>query len=201
MTLAELREELKATSKRTDITDAQLNSFIRMAHAELSVIDTPDSLTEQVMDPQLWVNVVNNIWAQPLPERTQRVRYVYVNGVAIQSMDEGHLRSQFARQFAAPAKGYAIQGINLLVAPGTGDDIRISYSQRLVTPSADADTNWLLDQFPDCYLYQALIHLYQFVQETEQMQLCEALAGAARGPATIHAAALMHGSIPRIRSA
>jgi len=49
-------------------------------------------------------------------------------------------------------------GDSLICYPPTTATARLRYRKALVALSGDSDTNWLLTNFPDAYLYGSLIH-------------------------------------------
>lgn len=54
--------------------------------------------------------------------------------------------------------GYTLDGTKILVAGGGDSDYELAYWQAYAALSSNADTNWLLTNAPDVYLYGALMH-------------------------------------------
>jgi hypothetical protein len=62
---------------------------------------------------------------------------------------------------------YTIVGnqIRLVPAPDASTDVRISYWQRIPALDGSNTSNWLLEKYPDAYIYGSLIHARVFVQD------------------------------------
>ena len=63
--------------------------------------------------------------------------------------------------------------------PATDDLVRIVYSAKVPALVNENDTNWLLEQHPDAYLYAAAKHSAPFLQEDERIAVWETLSGQA----------------------
>jgi len=200
MNYGELKTAIAETAQRQDLV-AVIPSFVRMAHAKImSQLQPPDTLVfEEITAEQ--TNLFANVWTVPLPLGCFEVRYVYVNSKPIPSWTENQLTAYFASGQDAPAAGYAIQGLDLILAPGTSDALLISYKKRLDDFVDDTDTNWLLTYYPDVYLYASLVHLQTYVQDLEQMNAADALMSAQMKAAQLQIDTLKHGGQPRIRGA
>jgi len=61
---------------------------------------------------------------------------------------------------------WAIDGRTLIFSPDIGDFVLKYYSR--TTPLATLNTNWLLDEAPDLYLYAGLCEAARFSKEAEQ---------------------------------
>lgn len=198
MDYEQLQKEILDTAKRSDL-QAQVPSFIRMAHNKImSQLSPPDTLVyDEITDEP--TNVFANVWSVPLPIGCFEVRYVYVNSHPIASWTEDVLTAFFASGQDAPSAGYAVQGLDLILAPGTSDALAISYKKRLPDFVEPTDTNWLLTYYSDVYLYGALVHLQTYVQDTEQMNAADALMSAQMSAAQTQIDLLRGGGQPRIR--
>ena len=96
---------------------------------------------------------------------------------------------------------YAVDGVNLLVAPGQGTEVTVRLQKRLPDLVADTDTNWLLTNHPQLYLYGTLVQLHQYVQDDEQVAMSQTLYGQAADVAGQQIQQLKQGGQPVIRSA
>jgi hypothetical protein len=201
MNYGELKQAIADTSQRSDLVPT-IPSFVRMAHAKImSQLQPPDTLVFETMDSGTVTNLFSNVWSLPLPVGCFEVRYVYINSLPIRSWSEDELTRWFASGQDAPAAGYAVQGLNLILAPGTSDAILISYKKRLPDFVDDTDTNWLLTYYPDVYLYGSLIHLNEYIQDMDQLSACDNLTSAQMAAAQTQIDTLKHGGQPRIRGA
>lgn len=198
MDYEQLQKEIIDTAKRPDLA-VQVPSFIRMAHNKImSQLQPPDCLVyEEITDEP--TNVFANVWSVPLPIGCFEVRYVYVNSRPIASWAENVLTAFFATGQDAPSAGYAIQGLDLILAPGTSDALAMSFKKRLPDFVDPADTNWLLTYYSDIYLYGSLVHLQTYVQDIEQMNAADALMSAQMAAAQQQIDTLKLGGQPRIR--
>ena len=61
---------------------------------------------------------------------------------------------------AAPSRFYSLVGdqLRLIPAPDSATSIRIAYWKRLPPLSDAIPSNWLLDLYPDAYLYGPMVH-------------------------------------------
>lgn len=64
------------------------------------------------------------------------------------------------------------QTVRLFPVPDSDYDIVMYYSTSLSGLSADGDTNWLLTNYPDIYLYGSLLQARQYLQD-EALQVYE----------------------------
>jgi hypothetical protein len=70
-------------------------------------------------------------------------------------------------------KFYTMVGnqIRLVPPPSSSDtNVRISYWQKIEALSSGNTTNWLLEDYPDAYLYGSLMHARVFVQDPQIAQ-------------------------------
>lgn len=202
MTYLELKTQILNTAKRTDLSDV-VGSFVSLAHNRITAeLEAPDTITQVELDASSAQPIVGAVWSLALPADAHRVRYVYVNGNAIDSWTEPTLISQLGNQGASTfARGYAVQGTNLLLAPGTGDNVLLSYQKRLPMFAADTDTNWTLENYDQLYLYSSLVHLHEYIQNYEQVASSAAMYDAILAQAVAQTETLKQGGVPRIRSA
>lgn len=86
---------------------------------------------------------------------------------------------------AGPSVNYAVSGESLLIAPLPASGSRIDLTYYAFTRLGSADTNWLLDEYPDAYLYGALKHLAIYLKDKEAASVYQigyerAVAGLAK---------------------
>lgn len=77
--------------------------------------------------------------------------------------------------------GFVIVGNNLEIVPATTEPlpIKMVYYRKVPALTADAPTNWLLEQHPDYYFYGALVHSAPYLRDDERIATWGALASAA----------------------
>ena len=64
---------------------------------------------------------------------------------------------------------YTIADGLIQVEGGEPDTFTLSYYRRLLTLSGDDDTNWVLQNAPQIYLYSALIEAYQHIKDDARL--------------------------------
>jgi hypothetical protein len=89
--------------------------------------------------------------------------------------------------------------IELFPTPSTSFTAQITYYAKIATLSADGDTNWLLTNHPDAYLYGALIHSAPYLKDDTRLAVWSALLGQAISEIEQENAAARFGSPLRMR--
>jgi hypothetical protein len=70
---------------------------------------------------------------------------------------------------------YTIEGDYLITAPdATGSDVMLCYYKAYSSLTNDSDTNWLLTNAYDVYLYGSLSHAAPYIKEDGRVQLWNA---------------------------
>ena len=64
---------------------------------------------------------------------------------------------------------YTIADGLIQVEGGQPDTFTLSYYRRLLTLAGDDDTNWILQNAPQIYLYSALIEAYQHIKDDTRL--------------------------------
>lgn len=78
----------------------------------------------------------------------------------------------FARHYTFQDGGIAVEG-------GQPASFTMSYHRRFAALTADADTNWLLENCPAAYLYAALIEAYAHLKDDGRMPLAARMYASA----------------------
>jgi len=89
--------------------------------------------------------------------------------------------------------------IELFPTPSTSYTGEITYYAKVTALSADADTNWLLTNNPDVYLYGALVHTAPYLKDDARIALWAGLLAQAMGEIEDETAAARFGSPLRMR--
>ena len=78
--------------------------------------------------------------------------------------------------------------------------LEMSYFAKIDALSDDADTNWLLTDYPDIYLYTSLMHSAPYLKDDERIGVWSQLAAKAREELIARdASSSFNGSTPRIK--
>lgn len=97
------------------------------------------------------------------------------------------LFNEYPSDTNARPEAYAIQGSTMYVRPvaDSAYSITLYYNQALTALSSDSDTNWLLTNYPDLYLYGALVHAAPYLEDDARLQtwmgLYDRAVGALKG--------------------
>lgn len=72
---------------------------------------------------------------------------------------------------------YAIHGtyLEFVPVPDSSYTCEMTYYAKLAAMSADTDTNWLLTNFPDAYLYGSLLNAAPYLGDDERLMVWERL--------------------------
>lgn len=98
-----------------------------------------------------------------LPARFLAVRALKVDTFGV--LDFMDQFSYYGREDWTYPAGYTIDGTRILVAAGGASAYVLNYWQSYEALSASSDTNWLLTNAPDVYLYGALVHGAVFLKD------------------------------------
>lgn len=89
--------------------------------------------------------------------------------------------------------------IELFPTPSTSYTGEITYYAKITALSADADTNWLLTNNPDVYLYGSLVHTAPYLKDDARIALWAGLLAQAMSEIEDETAAARFGSPLRMR--
>lgn len=162
-----LKASVAAALNRSDLT-SYIPDWITMAEADLNaqvrhwraVKRATASLSGQFLTlPTDWLEGRNlQISTDPL---------TVPQFAGIQEIDE--LRARYS----GPGKPiwFAIHGsyLEFVPVPDSTYTVEMTYYAKLDTMSDDTDTNWLLNNYPQAYLYGALIHSAPFLRDDERV--------------------------------
>lgn len=170
-TYATLQTDVAAWLARTDLT-AQIPSFIRLCENEIRRVVR---VLEMQVDATLTIPDTGQL---ALPADFLGFRHVAGSGVPdaeinYVSPDRFHeLRiNRSAFSGVIPKSFYTIESGNIILqpAPGSGEtvDLDTSYFQAFPILTAPTDTNWLLTNHFDIYLYGSIRAAYEFIRNRE----------------------------------
>ena len=89
--------------------------------------------------------------------------------------------------------------IELFPTPSTSYTGEISYYAKVTALSADGDTNWLLTNHPDVYLYGSLVHTAPYLKDDARIALWAGLLAQAMSEIEDESTAARFGSPLRMR--
>lgn len=103
---------------------------------------------------------------------------------------------------AGKPKYFSVVGgqFEFLPTPDAEYSLEMTYYANIDALSADTDTNWLLTDYPDLYLYTSLMHSAPYLKDDERVMLWANLAKKAKEELVeSDTSASYAGSTPRIR--
>ncbi len=170
MNYSELKAAVISRIHRPDLA-SKVPEFLEIAHARLGVdINNPEARFYHAYTSGDFTQVPNTtIWEADLPVGVQSVEGVVEKGNWIASLSPSQLR---ARSNARGGRGvffYAVQGMKLWVAPGAGD-VELWYRGSIPFFQGDTDTNRLAVDFPQAYIYGAVVEAQHYTQDVEELQ-------------------------------
>lgn len=118
--------------------------------------------------------------ATELPLDFLALRAVYSEGDpdrALRAMSPAGLRKQYLGR-AGTVQAYALENNRLIVGPVGNASLTVNYYAKLVPLTENNPTNWLLRDYPDLYLHQALAILFGKTGDRERASENLGLAAA-----------------------
>jgi hypothetical protein len=160
-TYAELKTQVAAWLHRNDLTD-RIPTFIEFATHRLT-----RSITSPRMEASTTLSVVNGTATLPTNFRSAvamtlgTVEYKAITAADMRAMDQGGIRPTY------PV--YSIVNNQIKVYPADSSSPTFIYTVQLTTLAADADTNWVLQDYPDVYLMASLAEARKFVLDDNRL--------------------------------
>jgi len=166
-----LKAEIAAFSNRAELA-AQTDTFIDLFESWAN-----RNLRVRQMENEAYATAAEYL---PLPDD-----YVGLRDVQVQSSPRRQLQyvtPEYADMVASDASTgdpsyYTIVGnqLRLVPSPSSADDVRISYWQT-ITPLDDTNTtNWLLQEYPDAYLWGALFNARAYITDEQRAVYVKAM--------------------------
>lgn len=164
-TYATLKSDVAGWLLRDDLT-AAIPSFVRLAEAAIR-----RDLRIRAMLKTSTLTLTGQ--STPLPSdfiEMNRVALDSTTNPAISYMPAEALYSHDSYHDSGVPTFFTIEGTNIVTAPdGTGEDLLLNYYRAFDALSDDADTNWLLTNAYDVYLYGSLAHASPYIKEDERV--------------------------------
>jgi hypothetical protein len=171
MTIAsydELVDELALWLNRADLT-ARIPTFIRLFEARMNrILRNPDMVCTATQD------TVADTDTYALPSNFRELETVYLNTdpkCVLQGMTQAVLRNTYTGSTSGQPVAYAVVGESLILAP-TPDaayTMVISGFETLTALNSGNQTNWLLDDHPDLYLFGSLARAEAYLKDDERV--------------------------------
>lgn len=166
-TYATLKSDISGWLLRDDLTSA-IPSFIRLAEAAIK-----RDLRIRAMLKTSSLTLTGQ--STPLPSDFLEANRVVLDSTtdqAIAFMPAEALYSSDAYHDSGAPAFFTIEGANIVTAPdGTGESLLLNYYRAFDALTDDADTNWLLTNAYDVYLYGSLAHASPYIKEDERVGL------------------------------
>ena len=173
MTYAELKSTIASWLMRDDLT-AAIPTFIRMTEAELNrnlrvrqmlvravstVVPSTAGSSSYITLPTDWLEA-KNVQFNADTAGVRVLKYI-----TLQEADK--LR---ATGVAGNARHYSIHGNQIEFVPPVAEDkqIELTYYARIPALQGDSDTNWLLNTWPDLYIYGSLLKGAEFLVDDDR---------------------------------
>lgn len=163
---AELKTALATWAVRSDLT-ARMADFVTLAQAEIRKdvrCQAMETLATGTLTGETLTFPTGFIWAKRLKVN----RYVQEYMTPADYSDLSEQDDTSAR--------FTIIGQDIYVLNGaSGDSYSLIYLKSFTAFSADADTNWLLTNHPDVYLWAGLKQVAIALKDTEETARCDGL--------------------------
>lgn len=160
-TFATLKTDITELLVRSDFSASDLARFVRLGEARIRrrircrAQETTTALAVSTLETALPADFLE----------ARAVTLDSTNGRALKPLTPDQLRSSVYVGEAGEPRFYAIEGSNLLVAPIQSCTVNVSYYGAFDALSADSDTNWLLTNAYDVYLYACARGAAEFIED------------------------------------
>ena len=169
-TYTELKAKISEVLNRDDLTDAQAADFIALAESRFRrdirhwrmirrATGTQTAGSQFMALPDDWIETI----------RLNIATYGTVNVASLDTIADH--RAKHSDGSTANVYLYAHVGseYELYPTPSEDTDFELVYYENIPALSASVASNWLLDHYPDVYLYGALVHTAPWLQEDERL--------------------------------
>lgn len=178
-TTAQFRTAIKSWSKRTEFSDPEIDDFTLLFEAEF--FGDPEVRLRQMETVDAAFAVTDRL--TPLPAGFLELRSIVSIGspsYPLKLITPQSAAEAYDYATASNGIGYIIEGENLRIEPLPGSlTLRLDYYAALTTITAGTP-NWLLTNFPNCYLFGTLRYTAPYVGNDERIPMWEAWYQKAR---------------------
>lgn len=163
-TYATLKTDVSAWLSRGDLTESLIGSFVRICESEIRRKVRVGAM--ETTDEAFPVSAR----ATALPSGFISMRSVSLDQEGARDLDylpPSRLRSSGLLDSSGYPRAYTIEGTNLVLAPtpSSGTNLHLVYYAMFDGLSLDADTNWLLANAYDVYLYGTLRAACEYIMD------------------------------------
>ena len=169
-TYSELQASIADWLNRTDLTTAIVD-FITLAEAQFN-----RTIRVSQMEQRATTNTVAGDGYLSLPADYLMMRNIQLNSNPVRSLD--YLTPEEIDKFydsseSSKPAAYTIVGneFQLAPTPDAAYEVEISYYQKIAALSDTNTSNWLLESYPDMYLYGALIQAEPYLKNDQRIIL------------------------------
>lgn len=112
-----------------------------------------------------------------LPDDFLAARAVYIDSspdLLLVAMAPQNLRANYPFSTASTPGAYAISGQEIIIAPvpSSADTLTLDYFQKIPALTSTDDTNWLLDDHPDLYVWGVRYYAAEHISDEELAAKC-----------------------------
>jgi hypothetical protein len=165
----QLKTAIASWANRSDLT-ALLPTFLELAEQRIYMGDDENGVNQLRVSSML--TTVNPFGGTVPTDLLQLHRIAVTLGTGIKRTLQFRSLEQIAAQSVVPGEPafYSIQNQTVVYGPTFDYPVELIYYAKFVTPSADADTNWLLTNAAGVYLYATLIEVAQWSKDMDMLQ-------------------------------
>jgi hypothetical protein len=174
-TYDDLQAAIARTLNRDDLSDS-IPDFIALAEAAID-----RTLRHWRMETRATADVSDRFFAVPA-DWLQTIRVLRPEGGRIGLVSHADLQDRRAASLTTGAPvcyAMAAGAFEFYPVPDASYEVELLYYARAERLSLGSATNWILETYPDLYLYGALIHSAPFLGEDARLQVWGALYAAA----------------------
>jgi hypothetical protein len=172
---AGLKDSIAGWLNRTNLTE-RIPDFVAMAEADINSVLRDRRMIVTVTAPSECGSIaLPTDWLE-----AQDVRMVGAE-TPLRYLPLSEANAARTQAFSPP-RFYTLRGngLGLLPVPPADEDgafpeVQLTYYARLPALTGDAETNWLLDQEPEVYLYAALLKAAPFMVDDERVPMWKSL--------------------------
>ena len=172
-TYAELKTAVDSWMHASSSLDSQIPDFIKATEDMIAYgLDLPGRKIKPLRIADMEERSTASASEQYIawPSNALGIRNIQINGTTVRRL-EYLTPEQIDRRWGGSTTGEPVMYTNvgryiqLAPAPDGTYTIEIAYHKKYATFSADADYNWLLTNHPFVYLYGALGHGFDYIQD------------------------------------
>lgn len=156
MDKSELRTAIASWLNRTDLTDAQIDLFITASETDIR-----NDLTVRESEQVATGAVVSNAFSAPADYLF--TRFLTVDGRVLEYLPPDQFAQRVDAQWTAGF--YTIEGTTVRVLGGAA--YSLTYMAQITPLAGDGDTNWLLTNAPDIYIWAGCKYGSVFLRDPE----------------------------------